>query len=504
MTIEEVNILRNDMKEITSQIMQLVNQRMEIARKIGTIKTNLDLDIIDDKVELGIKSHLFSNSEYLNLDPEFSGRIVNMLTNESIRIQNLEKNKVKVRTEKINHTTNSLVKSSQSTLMNNEDRVHKFEIKSHLDVFNAAKNLELKGFRIIHMEVGEPDFLPPTEVKNELIKIYEMRKFHYTQTAGIKELRLGLSNHITNFSAKNGYDIFEPLNPDKIIVTPGGRFGIFCAFSALLRPGDEIITIEPAWPACFDCANYLGVKNRIVKTSLEQNWEPDISEIENQININTKIICLNYPNNPTGKILNKKSYDKIIDLARKKEIYLLSDEVYSNYSYEPFRSVINFDYDKSILLGSFSKTFAMTGFRVGFVYSRDSSLINKLIKIQALALTSVAEPMQFCALLALNSDPEGNNRIMKKRLEIMCKHLKKLPFDFTFPDGAMYVFARINHDLNLTDLKLVELLLNRGVAVAPGSGFGSNYSDYIRLSTCLEEKKMIEGLDIMSNLVNKL
>ena len=98
--------------------------------------------------------------------------------------------------------------------------------------------------------------------------------------------------------------------------------------------------------------------------------------------------------------------------------------------------------------------------------------------------------MQFCALLALNSDPEGNNRIMKKRLEIMCKHLKKLPFDFTFPDGAMYVFARINHDLNLTDLKLVELLLNRGVAVAPGSGFGSNYSDYIRLSTCLEETKI--------------
>ncbi|MDF0680111.1 MAG: aminotransferase class I/II-fold pyridoxal phosphate-dependent enzyme [Candidatus Nitrosocosmicus sp.] len=82
-----------------------------------------------------------------------------------------------------------------------------------------------------------------------------------------------------------------------------------------MRPGDEIITIEPNWPACFDCANYLGVKNRIIKTSLEQNWEPDLSEIENQININTKIICLNYPNNPTGKILNKKSYDKIVDLG---------------------------------------------------------------------------------------------------------------------------------------------------------------------------------------------
>ena len=272
----------------------------------------------------------------------------------------------------------------------------------------------------------------------------------------------------------------------------------------MLRPGDEIITIEPAWPACHDCANYLGVKNRVVKTNLEQNWEPDISEIESQININTKIICLNYPNNPTGKILSKKSYDNIIDVARKKEIYLLSDEVYSNYAYEPYRSVINFDYDKSILVGSFSKTFAMTGFRVGFVYSRDNMLINKLIKIQALALTSVAEPMQLCALQALDSDPEENNKIMKRRLELMCKHLKKLPFEFTLPEGAMYVFARINSELKLTDLKLVERLLNHGVAVAPGSGFGSNYSDYVRLSTCLEEKKMIEGLEIIRDLVSKL
>ena len=109
MSIEEVNILRNDMKEITNQIMQLVNQRMEIARKIGTIKINLDLDIIDDKVELGIKNYLFSNSKYLNIDPEFSGRIVNMLINESIRIQNLEKNKVKVGGEKINPIINSHV-----------------------------------------------------------------------------------------------------------------------------------------------------------------------------------------------------------------------------------------------------------------------------------------------------------------------------------------------------------------------------------------------------------
>lgn len=284
MTIEEVNILRNDMKEITTQIMQLINQRMEIARKIGTIKTNLDLDIIDDKVELGIKNYLFRNSNYLNLDPEFAGRIVNMLINESIRIQNLEKIKINQSRNSDNSTTNSRNQTSQPTILAGDNGVHKFEIRSHLDVFNAAKNLELQGFEIIHMEVGEPDFPPPIEVKNELAKIYEMRRFHYTQTAGIKELRTGLANYVSNFSAKNGYEIFEPVNPEKIIVTPGGRFGIFCVFSALLKPGDEIITIEPAWPACNDCANYLGVKNRIVKARLELDWEPDISEIENQIN----------------------------------------------------------------------------------------------------------------------------------------------------------------------------------------------------------------------------
>jgi aspartate aminotransferase len=112
--------------------------------------------------------------------------------------------------------------------------------------------------------------------------------------------------------------------------------------------------------------------------------------------------------------------------------------------------------------------------------------------------------MQFCALLALNSNPDKNNKVMKNRLDLLCKYLKKLPFEFTFPEGGMYVFAKIEGGLNLSDLKLVELLLNHGVAVAPGSGFGSNYSNYIRLSTCLEENKMIEGLEIIHDLVNNL
>ena len=125
MSIEEVNILRKDMKKITNQIMELVNERMEIARKIGTIKTHLDLDIIDDKVELDIKSYLFSNSKYLGLDPEFSGRIVNMLINESIRIQNLEKNKIKLGQGKSNPIITSKDRQPRSTDVKVQNRFHK-------------------------------------------------------------------------------------------------------------------------------------------------------------------------------------------------------------------------------------------------------------------------------------------------------------------------------------------------------------------------------------------
>lgn len=504
MSIEKLNILRNDMKVVTNQILNLINQRMIIAKDIGAIKTKLNIEIIDDNVEQDIKNYLLQNSNHLDLNSEFSGRIVNLLINESIRIQNLER----IKSNKEHEAALGDVDMKNLKIDNIKDtdqhKKEKHKIKTHLDVFNAAKNLESDGKNIIHLEVGEPDLLPPEEVNDGLRRIYESGRFHYTQSAGIKELRDGLSKYIYELSNRRGNNPMDLVNPNNIIVTPGGRFAIFCVFSALLKPGDEIIVIEPAWPACYDCACYLGVKTRIVKTEIEGNWEPDISEIEKYLNINTKIICLNYPNNPTGKILSKKTLESIIDLAIRKNIFILSDEVYCNYSYMKFHSITSFPYDKSILIGSFSKTFAMTGFRVGFAYATDKNLIDKITQIQALSLTSVAEPMQYCAIQALRSDPESYTRTMRKRIEIACSILEDMPLTFTYPDGAMYIFAKIDRSLNLNDLKLVEKLLENGVAVAPGSGFGNSYSDFIRISACINEEKLLEGLGIMEKLFREL
>ena len=497
-SIEKLNDLRNEIKTVTQQIISLINQRMEIAKQIGEIKSELRLGVVDDRVEQEIKKYILDNACSKGLDHEFLGRIVNMLIKESVTIQNHESNKKKLLTKPNKMVENSLLVANNSMPDNNDSGIIK--IRTHMDVFNKAKQLDSLGKKIIHMEVGEPDFLPPPQVKEELMSIYDKGRYHYTGTAGIIELRKKLSAYLTTIS-ENASD---PIYAENIITTVGGRFAIFCTFSAILRPGDEVIIIEPAWPAYKDCANYLGAKTKIITTSLEGKWVPDISVIESLINVNTKIICLNYPNNPTGKILNQENLKSIIQIAEKNNIYILSDEVYCNFAYEKFSSILKYGFENSIMIGSFSKTFSMTGFRVGFAYSINKSLIDKMIKIQSLTLTSVPEPMQYCALAALSFNPTEYTQIMNKRVNFVCSHLKNMPFEFDYPDGAMYVYAKINEELAIDDLTLIEKLLQSGVAVAPGSGFGDSYTNYIRISTCIDEEKLSNGLDIINQTVNSL
>jgi aspartate aminotransferase len=503
MSIEKLDSLRYSMKIITQQIVSLINERMEIAKKIGEIKQELNLDIIDDKIEQEIKSYILKESDKKGLDPEFAGRMINLLINESINIQKSGINR-KIQSNNPNKFNNNLIykeieKKNQPS--SSEDIFSNIKIKTHMDVFNKAKQLDSLGQKIIHMEVGEPDFSPPNQVKEELSVIYDKHKYHYTETAGINSLRKRLAIYLTSIQDNKTE---SQIYPENIIATVGGRFAIFCTFSSILKPGDEIIVIEPAWPAYIDIANYLGVKTKIIRTNLEEKWEPDISAIENSINVNTKIICLNYPNNPTGKILNEEKLQYIVEIAKKNNLFILSDEVYCNFAYKKFSSILNTASDKSIMIGSFSKTYSMTGFRVGFAYSENKNLIDKLIKIQSLTLTSVPEPMQLCASAALSHNPSQYSQTMKKRIEFVCSRLKKMPFEFFFPDGAMYVYAKINEELAIDDLTLIEKLLQKGVAVAPGSGFGDNYKKFIRISTCVDEDRLNAGLNIIDQTVNSL
>ena len=375
-------------------------------------------------------------------------------------------------------------------LLNESVKVQSSESKTHLAIFLKAKELEQKGKKIIHLEVGEPDFQPPINVKKSLSEVYDKGFGKYGPAKGLPEFRTKLAEFANeNFDAK--------INSENVMVTPGARFGVFLSITTLLDPGDEMIVIEPAWPAYRQCAINAGIKVRSIKTTLENKWEPDIDEISSCINDNTKMIVLNYPNNPTGKILPKTLQDQIVEISKKHDLYILSDEIYSNYSNKEWTSILSYNYEKSIITQSFSKSHSMTGYRIGYLIS-NQKIVERLEKLEALCLTNVSEPIQYTAMKSLEDDVTNNVKIMNERLEKLEEICKEMELEFVRPDGAMYIFARTKEPINSSELS--EELLNYGVAIAPGIGFG-DYNEFFRISACLDIKTLIEGMDILKTKV---
>lgn len=447
--------LRDDMRIVTADIIKLVQKRMSIASEIGNIKDNLMMKIEDISVEQDIARYVHELGTQFGLNNEFIGKLLNLLLLESINIQKAKTSKKEAKLD-------------------------------HMAMFLKAKQLESEGKKIIHLEVGEPDYLPPVNVKNELLKTFEKKRIHYTQTNGVPTLRKLIAQE-------------RSVKEENVIITPGARFAVFSAMVSNLSIGDELIISEPAWPAYRDCANFIGVKVKAIRTNVEQKWDLDLDQLEQLITSNTKMIVLNSPNNPTGKIIREREIDDILKLARKNDIFVLSDEVYSMYSYIPYKSILDFGYDKSIMVSSFSKSHAMTGFRVGYAIS-SKDIIDRISKIQAIAITSVAEPMQYAAIAAMNSNVTKNMTLIKKRLDFIKSELENLPCEFVNPDGGMYYFVRFNNSVDVN--KIIFNLLNEGVAVAPGIGFGETYFDFIRISACQPTKLLNDGLKILKKVTN--
>ena len=450
--MSDIDELRNKMDQVTLEMIRLLKTRTEISKEIGEIKKNLGKGVTDEEREENLRTKIISLCNEVNLDYSLGTKFLNFLLNESVKIQ------------------------SQKD-------------QTHLSIFLKAKSLEEQGKKVIHMEVGEPDFLPPAEVKTALEQVYDKGFVRYGQAKGLPKFRSALAKKISTTFHVNTLQ-------ENILVTPGARFSVYLAISTLLNPADEIIIIEPAWPAYKDCALNAGVKVRGIKTTLENKWEPNIKQIEKVINANTKMIVLNYPNNPTGKILPINVQDEIIDLAIKNDLYVLSDEIYAQYSYKEWKSLLSYNYNKSIVTQSFSKSHAMTGFRIGYAIA-NIEIINKMSKLQALCLTNVSEPIQYVALQALDADISKNTNIVKSRLKLLINRAKEIGLDFVEPDGAMYLFAKVPKD-GFDSGKFANSLLEQGLAVAPGVGFG-DYKDFIRISACTDEKELIDGMSILGN-----
>jgi len=452
--MSDINELRNRMNEITLEMVRLLKNRTDISKEIGEVKKNIGKGVTDETREDNLRNKVISLCNEIGFDESIATKFLNFLLNESIKVQSINK-------------------------------------QTHLSIFLKAKSLEQKGKTIIHMEVGEPDFLPPPIVKDALTEVYDKGFLKYGQVKGIPVFREKLASYV---SKKFNTSVTQ----ENIMVSPGARFSIYTAITTLLNPGDEMIVIEPAWPAYKDCALNSGIKVRTINTTLEDKWEPSMEQINNTINSNTKMIVLNYPNNPTGKILPEKLQDEIIEIARKNKIYVLSDEIYSQYAKTNGKSILNYNYEKSIITQSFSKSHAMTGFRIGYTIA-DSKIIEKMAKLQALCLTNVSEPIQYVAMKALESNTNNNTNTIQNRLNLLCQKADEIGLEFVAPDGAMYLFARVNQK-EFDGVQFANSTLEKGLAIAPGEGFG-NYKNFIRISACQEENSLNEGMNILRNIL---
>jgi aspartate aminotransferase len=452
--MSDIDQLRNKIDDITLQMLRLFKERTDIAKQIGELKKSSGLSVFDEGREEQLRKEVISLCQSIGLDESLGKKFLNFLLNESIKVQTSGK-------------------------------------QTHLTIFAKAKNLEQQGKKIIHMEVGEPDLAPPKIVKKALEEAVEKGFVRYGPASGIPPLRSDLAEHA---SEKFG----AMVESENILVTPGGRFSIYLAISTLLNPGDEMIVIEPAWPAYRDCAINAGVKVRTVSTTLEGRWEPSVEQIEKTINTNTKMIVLNYPNNPTGKVLAPEIQDQIVEIAKRNDLYVLSDEIYSEYAFARWKSILSNNYKKGIVTQSFSKSHAMTGFRIGYTIA-DPGIIEKMTKLQALCLTNVSEPIQYAALKALHAKISDNSKSIRSKLDTLITEAKQMDLEFVVPDGAMYLFAKVNRP-NFDGVEFANKLLDYGVAVAPGDGFG-NYKNFIRISACQNEKKLKEGMKILDGVL---
>ncbi|MGD8740123.1 MAG: pyridoxal phosphate-dependent aminotransferase [Desulfobacterales bacterium] len=361
-----------------------------------------------------------------------------------------------------------------------------------MDVLERAQELERAGARIIHLEVGEPDFDAPACVKEAACKALEDGFTHYTHSLGLYELR----EAICEYYQKN-YQV--SVDPDQVVVTSGSSPAIFLVFAALLEKQDEVIISDPHYACYPNFIRFVDGKLITIPVYEEDGFQYRPEVIREKITPQTRAVFINSPSNPTGNLLSADRMQQIAELTKCEQCpYIVSDEIYHGLVYEgKAHSILEFS-DHAFVLNGFSKQFAMTGLRLGYVIA-PKAYIRPMQKLQQNFFISANAMVQRAGIAALKDagdDVARMQKIYNERRLFMIRRLKELGFGITVePTGAFYVFANARHISGDSYKLAFDILEKAHVGVGPGIDFGQNGEGYLRFSYANSLENIEEGME---------
>jgi aminotransferase len=366
-------------------------------------------------------------------------------------------------------------------------------------------NIASKMTDVISFTVGEPDFVTPQNIMDAAVRAMGEGQTHYTLNAGILPLRKAVAKRLYDKSSLK-------VDPDReVIITAGGMEALMLCMMVLINPGDEVIISDPYWPNHPGQVKMCGGIPRLVKVYESDGFVYNCDNIRRAINKNTKAILVNSPANPTGGVVDKETMKEIAKIAVENDLMVISDEVYQHFLYDgaEFVSIASFEgmKERTIIIDSFSKTYAMTGWRVGYAAGPEE-IIKNMVKLQENVVGCINTPAQYAAIEALEGTQEPLKKMIEKyaeRRELIIDGINKIPnLSCIRPKGAFYTFVNISKSKMKSEDFAVNLLKSNAVVVVPGSGFGEAGEGFIRMSYATSEENILEGLKRMDNFMRSL
>jgi aspartate/methionine/tyrosine aminotransferase len=374
------------------------------------------------------------------------------------------------------------------------EAAHRLGSESAFVVLARARQLQAEGRDVVNMSVGEPDFDTPEHITEAGIASLRAHDTHYSPSAGIPELRDAIAAYAGTFRG------IPPFARENVVVGPGAKPLIWNTLSALLDPGDEMIYADPAYPAYASCASYLQAKPVPVALLESRNFRLDLDELVAKVTNKTKLVVLNSPQNPTGGVLTTEDLQVVVDLAHKYNFLVLSDEIYSRNIYGPsFVSIAQFEgmRDRTIIVDGFSKAYAMTGWRLGYVILPER-LAHAVTLFNNNTFSCVAPFVQKAGIAALHGDDApivAMNETFRERRNVIVAGLNAIDgVSCTMPDGAFYAFPNVAK-VTMDDKRLATFLLEEaGVGCLGGSCFGEAGRGYLRFSYAASSEDIAKAI----------